>query len=416
MKHIKFIWIAGVLSAVLLLGGLYWGVSSTPITVSSPEVQTTKENQTISAEPVVIPAKQHIQTPVAVRAIYMTSWVASQKDWRRRLAEFVRDSDLNSIIIDVKDYSGVIAFKTGDPVLAASGAEQVRVPDMEAFIAELHEMGIYVIARISVFQDPIFAAKYPSEAVQTSSGAVWADRHGLHFVDPASKAYWDYLFRLSKASIAIGFDELNFDYVRYPTDGNLKDIRYPLSDLKTVEASLREKRPTSSVLPTAKQVVLTRFFKALSEELKPSGIPLSVDLFGMVLTARDDVSIGQVLESALPYFDYICPMVYPSHYPPHFNGYANPAQHPYEIIHFVMKAGADRVKAAGYSPNVLRPWLQDFNLGAKYDESKVRAQIKATHDAGLNSWLIWDPRNRYTKSAYTGWEAATPNAIPQESL
>jgi len=202
--------------------------------------------------------------------------------------------------------------------------------------------------------------------------------------------------------------------VRYPTDGNLKDIKYPLSDLKAVEVSLREKRPTGSVLPTAKQVVLTRFFKALSTELKPLGIPLSVDLFGMVLTAKDDVSIGQVLESALPYFDYICPMVYPSHYPSNFNGYANPANHPYEIINFVMKAGVARVKAAGYPPNVLRPWLQDFNLGAKYDTDKVRAQIKGTHDAGLNSWLIWDPRNRYTRAAYTGWDnpPATQDAQP----
>lgn len=413
MKKTTRLWIAlGLVSTLIVIAGLYWGLSGqsdVEVNASGDKPLGVTENQVSQPsphEPVVLKAKKHVPTPTAVRAIYMTSWVASQKDWRKRLAEFVRDSDLNSIIIDVKDYSGVIAFKTGDPVLAASGAEQVRVPDMEEFIAELHEMGIYVIARISVFQDPIYAAKYPSEAVQTNAGAVWADRHGLHFIDPASQKYWDYLFRLSKASIAIGFDELNFDYVRYPTDGNLKDIKYPLSDLKTVELSLRETRPTGSVLPTAKEVVLTRFFKALSTELKPLGIPLSVDFFGMVLTAKDDVSIGQVLESALPYFDYICPMVYPSHYPPNFNGYANPANHPYEIIHFVMKAGVARVKAAGYPANVLRPWLQDFNLGAKYDTAKVRAQIQGTHDAGLHSWLIWDPRNRYTRAAYTGWDSA----------
>ena len=412
MKNIIPNWgIVALFFAMLVVVGLYFGLSDSALsgdikTVGNTPLSVTENHgvQPATPAPVSRVSRKHVPTPTAVRAIYMTSWVASQKDWRKRLAEFVRDSDLNSIIIDVKDYSGVIAFKTGDPVLAASGAEQVRVPDMESFIAELHDMGIYVIARISVFQDPIYAAKYPGEAVQTQAGGVWADRHGLHFIDPASQKYWDYLFRLSKASIAIGFDELNFDYVRYPTDGNLKDIKYPLSELKTVEASLRETRPTGSVLPTAKQVVLTRFFKALSTELKPLGIPLSVDLFGMVLTARDDVSIGQVLESALPYFDYICPMVYPSHYPATFNGYANPANHPYEIIHFVMKAGVARVKAAGYPPNVLRPWLQDFNLGAKYDTEKVRAQIKGTHDAGLNSWLIWDPRNKYTRAAYTGWD------------
>lgn len=347
---------------------------------------------------------KRIKTPPVVRAIYMTSWVASQHEWRMALAKFIRDSDLNSIVIDVKDYSGVIAFDTGDPVLAASGAQQVRVPDLKDFIATLHEMGIYVIARISVFQDPIYAAKHPSQAVQTRAGAVWKDRNGLHFVDPAATPYWDYIVRLSKASIAVGFDELNFDYVRYPTDGNLKDISYPVSGPKMtlLDRQLREKRPTGSVLPTAKQTIMTEFFAHLSESLRPLGVPLSVDLFGMTMTAVDDVSIGQVLESALPYFDYICPMVYPSHYPSGFRGYANPASHPYEIIHFVMKEGMSRVKAAGYGPQVLRPWLQDFNLGATYDEAKVRAQIRAAHDAGVQGWLMWDPRNRYTRAAYSG--------------
>ncbi len=362
----------------------------------------------------------HIPTPEAVRAIYMSSWVASQHDWRRKLAQFVKDSDLNSLIIDVKDSSGVIAFKTGDPVLAAIGGEQPRVPDMAAFIKELHEMGIYVIARISVFQDPIYAQKHPEQAVQTSQGAVWTDRNGLHFIDPAATAYWDYVIRLSKASIAIGFDEINFDYMRYPTDGNMKDIRYPISgeELASLAVSLKESRPTGSILPTPKQVVMTRFFKTLSAELRPLKIPLSVDFFGMTMTAKDDVTIGQVLESSLPYFDYICPMVYPSHYPKNFNGYTNPANHPYEVIHLVMTAGVARVKAAGYSPSVLRPWLQDFNMGATYDTAKVRAQIQGTHDAGLNSWLIWDPRNKYTRDAYTGWDELPheKKSIPKESI
>ncbi|NBV43007.1 hypothetical protein EBR96_09615, partial [bacterium] len=106
------------------------------------------------------------------------------------------------------------------------------------------------------------------------------------------------------------------------------------------------------------------------------------------------------LESAAPYFDYICPMVYPSHYPTGFNGYSNPAEKPYEIVRFAMTHGVNRMKAAGQDPKKLRPWLQDFNLGAVYDAQKIRAQIQATYDSGLEGWHIWDPRNKYTRSAY----------------
>lgn len=434
MKKITIIVLVSVFVLILILvvAVFYFRHTSPKLDATTPGGSTqntaTQNTATSSEEKSVasdekglkppISTKKHIPTPKVVRAIYMTSWVASQHDWRAKLAQFIKDSDLNSVVIDVKDYSGVISFKTGDDVLAAGGAEQVRVQDMEEFIATLHEMGIYVIARISVFQDPIYAVKHPEQAVQNGAGAVWTDKHGLHFVDPAASDYWNYIIRLSKASISIGFDELNFDYMRYPTDGNLKDIRYPISgpELKKLDVSLKESRPTGSILPTAKQVVLTRFFKTLSEQLRPLGIPLSVDFFGMTLTAKDDVNIGQVLEAGLPYFDYICPMIYPSHYPRQFNGYANPAEHPYEVIHFVMKAGVERVKAAGYKPSVLRPWLQDFNMGAVYDTQKVRAQIQGTHDAGVHSWLIWDPRNKYTRPAYSGWDKIETRSTENEKM
>ena len=141
------------------------------------------------------------------------------------------------------------------------------------------------------------------------------------------------------------------------------------------------------------------FFSYLHEKLSNTGIVLSADLFGMTTTNTDDLNIGQVLENTLPYFDFVAPMVYPSHYPPHFNGWLNPNQHVYEVVNFSMARAVERAKTASTSPLKLRPWLQDFDYGGNYGETEVRAQMKATYDAGLTSWMLWDPANKYTRAA-----------------
>jgi hypothetical protein len=172
----------------------------------------------------------------------------------------------------------------------------------------------------------------------------------------------------------------------------------------------------------SKAEALEHFFAYLHEALSPIGAKLSADLFGMTATNNDDLNIGQVLERALPYFDYVSPMVYPSHYPPMFNGWANPNQHVYDVVHFSMSRAAARAVASTtlvlhfggvrvgtstpaiytktvFDKNKLRPWLQDFRYGGTYGPVEVRAQIQATYDSGLNSWFLWDPKNLYTKEA-----------------
>ena len=222
------------------------------------------------------------------------------------------------------------------------------------------------------------------------------------------------LFRSRKSNI--GFDELNFDYIRFPSDGPMKDIYFPISG--------NRKKPD----------VLEGFFEYLNENLKKEGIILSVDLFGMTTTNTDDLNIGQVLERAMPYFDYIAPMVYPSHYPSGWNNFSNPNHHPYEIINISMKEAVRRAistttsvktlnneailneieeydesvgatttktvfsglyKKASFNANIMRPWLQDFKYGGDYTPEDIRAQIQGTYDAGLDSWMFWDPANRY---------------------
>lgn len=330
---------------------------------------------------VIVPS--YVSTPVSVKAIYMTSWIASRNDLRTNLVKMIDETELNTLIIDIKDYSGKIVFSLdGNPQLKKFGSEEVRVKDLKEFIEMLHKKNIYVIGRIAVFQDAYFVKYRPDLAVKNKAGTqVWKDRKGISWIDAGSREYWDYTIQIAKESHRIGFDEINFDYIRFPTDGNMKDISFPHSS------------------STPKHVVMKSFFAYVHKNLEGSGLKTSADLFGMVTTAQDDMGIGQLLEDAMPYFDYIMPMVYPSHYPPNFNGYKNPAAHPYEIIKISMQSAVDRAKLASTSPLKMRPWLQDFDLGADYGPAEIRAQIKATYDVGLDSWALWSASNKYTKSA-----------------
>jgi hypothetical protein len=330
----------------------------------------------------VVRKVSHIETPKDVKAIYMTSFVASSEKMRTPLIDFIDQSEINSVVIDIKDYTGFVSIKLSDPKLKDLAVEEVRIVDIENLIDILHSKNIYVIARVAVFQDPIFSKRRLDLAVETKAGELWKDRKGLSWIDAGSKEYWDYMVTLSKEIYNKGFDEINFDYIRYPSDGNMKDIYYP----KTLDQNKSE--------------TLASFFKYLNDNLRADGIKTSADLFGMTTSVKDDMGIGQVLEKALPYFDYIAPMIYPSHYPSGFEGFKNPASYPYEVIYKAMNDGVVRAETASSTKDKFRPWIQDFDLGADYGVAEIKAQIKALNDLGLYSYMVWSPSNRYTKEAF----------------
>jgi hypothetical protein len=146
--------------------------------------------------------------------------------------------------------------------------------------------------------------------------------------------------------------------------------------------------------------LLERFFQHVDTHVRKQGIPTSADLFGLTTNTTDDMGIGQVLEKAMPYFDFIAPMIYPSHYPKNFQGYPNPATKPYEIVTFAMKQGVERASVVGFGPEKFRPWIQDFDLGADYTAAMVQDQIRALDELGISSYMVWDPSNKYTVGAY----------------
>jgi len=328
----------------------------------------------------------HLKTPKAVKSIYMTQCIAGNKRLRARLVKLAQDTEINAIVINIKDETGKVDHKTDNPLFAkAYATARCRASDMKDFVAFLHRNDIYAIARIAVFQDPDLVKKHPEWAVKRASdGAVWRDRKGITWLEVKATPVWDYVAALAEEAEKIGFDEINFDYVRFPSDGNMSDIAYTYFD------SSEE----------TKADAVKDFFRGIHERTKDLGIPISVDLFGMASTNYDDLGIGQILENALPYFDFVTLMVYPSHYPPGYHGYKQPAIVPYKIVKYNMDMAVSRAIAADSDPAKIRPWIQDFNLGAIYDALMIRAQIQATYDAGLNSWMSWDPRNIYTTGAY----------------
>lgn len=366
--------------ALPLVGSVKY--SRTDASVQAPLQSASVPVPSIPVAPDLLPVT-HIPTPATVKALYVSSWTAGSVKYRDPIVKLIDETELNSIVIDVKDSTGRIGFTVADQELQNMGTTERRIPNVRALTHLLHEKNIYIIGRVAVFQDPYLAKKKPEWAItRKSDGLVWKDAKGLSFLDPSNKEVWKYAVSIARDAYNEGFDEINFDYIRYPSDGNIKDMNYHLVDGKTRADNIEA------------------FFKYLHEELKKDDpIPMSADLFGLTTEARDDMGIGQVWEKALPYFDFLAPMVYPSHYPPGQDGFKSPAEHPYEIVHKALLGAIAKTNAQGADIHKIRPWLQDFNLGAVYTKEMVQAQMKAVTDLGLTSWMLWDANNRYTPSA-----------------
>jgi len=314
--------------------------------------------------------------PDKIMAVYLTSWSASSSSMIDYVIDLSKKTEINAVVIDVKDWSGKIPYDTNVSLAQEYGAERVVVKDMKGLIDRLHNEGIYAIARITVFQDPVLALNRSDLAVKTLSGDIWYDYNGLAWIDPSKKEGWDYNISIAKDALSNGFDEINFDYIRFPSDGNLNDMDIDF-------ASERE--------------VIKSFYQYLREELKEAVI--SADMFGLTTVNSDGLGIGQVIQDAYQYFDYVCPMVYPSHYASGFIGFENPAEHPFEVVAYSMAKA--KIKLEGYDSKI-RPWLQDFDLGAVYDTEKVYLQIKAVKDILTDKYygyMLWSPTNFYNEEA-----------------
>ncbi|MCK9582574.1 MAG: putative glycoside hydrolase [Endomicrobiales bacterium] len=318
------------------------------------------------------------QTPKYVRGIHLTAWVAGSKKLRAKFEKLIDETELNCTVIDIKEYEGQIyvpGYKPADTYKATLNA----IPDIKTYLEHLKSKGIYTVARIVVFKDDIAPRKNPAMAVKTSTGELWKDRKGLTWLDPYNKDAWEYNIGLAEHAADLGFEEVQFDYIRFPSDGQTKGCRY----------SQKHSSLTASV-------ALVDFLKLANERLRKKGINTSIDVFGLTTTVTNGMGIGQKMVEMSEHIDFVCPMVYPSHYAKDEYGIANPNLNPYKTVYISIKGAK---KGMGKNSIKLRPWLQDFSLGAHYGPKQVRAQIQACYDNGVGDWLLWNPRCVYTQGA-----------------
>jgi len=355
---------------------------STEFDSSNTQSETATPTAEIPVAP-IIPEKiiTHVKTPDDVMGVYFTNWAAGTKSYQDKLETIIDTTSINTVVIDIKDYTGKVGFKTDNALINEVGSTEERIKNIEEYFNHLHSKDVYIVGRIAVFQDTHYVKKYPELAVITLSGDIWRDRKKIPWLEPVAEEYWNYILEIAKESYALGFDEINFDYIRFPSDGNMKDISYAYLEGRT-----------------RKEVMLS-FYQFLKKNMTEAEIPYSADLFGLVTTAGDDLGIGQYLEDALPNFDYIMPMVYPSHFADGWHNIPKPGKEPGKVIHLSMKRALERTIAAGFDEQKLRPWIQDFDLGATYTAGLVHDQIQASISLGIRDFIIWDPAIKYQLSA-----------------
>ncbi|UOQ92837.1 putative glycoside hydrolase [Halobacillus shinanisalinarum] len=328
--------------------------------------------------------------PEAVRGIYVTGPSAGGSNMEE-LTNLVETTDLNSMVIDVKEDHGNITFAPPEDSPYKDIAEPF-IDDPRAMLEELEKKGIYPIARVVVFKDSLLAKERP-ELSYTKNGEVWVNGKGEAFTNPFMKEVWEYNLGVAKKAAELGFQEIQFDYVRFPEGFGSRDdvLDYSQGDYADLELSDVDKRVKA----------VTDFVEFAEEELSGYDVDVSVDIFGYAATIEEAPNIGQNFSKISSHVDVISSMIYPSHWGPFF-GMDVPDKHPYKTINEYAKV-ENTVLNKLEDPPTSRPWIQDFEApwlysGAtkQYGKTEVEQQIKALQDNGINEYLIWNARNNYT--------------------
>ncbi len=328
---------------------------------------------------------------VQARGIYLTKYSASN-DRLDKLIEMTKRTKINTFVIDVKDDKGHMLFPTKAAEKYSPDANKhATVKDIEALMKKLKENNIYTVARIVSFKDPTYTSHHPDRAIiYRDSGKPFTNSDGLIWASAYDKVLWEYNLEVSKEAAEAGFNEIQFDYVRFPA-----------SDGGKLDKSLDYRNTEGESKPQAIQ----DYLKYAREKLAPLNVYISADVYGLVGSVADDMSLGQYWEAVSNVVDYICPMMYPSHYANGTYGLPVPDAYPYETVFHSAKDSAARNKNIE-TPGTIRPWIQDFTAPwvpghITYSDKQVKEQISALEENGIGEYLLWNAGNRYSEGAVT---------------
>ena len=316
--------------------------------------------------------------PGVVKGLYLNAWAAGSTKRLERLIGIANETEINTFVIDVKE-GGEISYQSSVPLAVEIGASREYVPNIRTVLRKLRDNGIYPIARIVVFKDPVLANARPDLAVKNPDGSQWVDNKGKAWVDSYNREVWDYNIAIAREAVALGFAEVQWDYVRFADAPRsyLARAVYPAANGRTKSDAIRE------------------FLLYSRDKLKDVNVPITADVFGLTVTTTGDMGIGQQWEKMVDAVDVILPMVYPSHFISGNYGLSNPNAAPYRTLRRSMEDAVARSKPVT-SAALIRPWLQAFTLGPpRYGPEHLRAQIQGTYDAGLKEWILWHPGSNY---------------------
>lgn len=315
--------------------------------------------------------------PFAPKALYLSFYGVGSSALREPALDLIASSELNAVVVDIKGDRGMLPYPSRIPLARSVKALEVTtVSNLAGLVRSLKDKGIYTIGRIVVFKDPLLAAGRPDLDIMTEGGKPWIDHQGLGWVDPFRREVWEYNIDIAIEAARAGFDEVQFDYVRFPARKGL--------------VFSRENTEESRV------AAIGGFLDAARKRLSPYNVFLSADIFGYVCWNLDDTSIGQRLEDLTRHVDYLSPMLYPSGFAHGVGEYENPLDNPYEIIYRSLARARQR---SGVPAVRFRPWLQAFRDYAfdrrAFGEWEIEAQTEASENFGTNGWMLWNPGNRY---------------------
>jgi hypothetical protein len=327
-----------------------------------------------------------VARPATLRGLYVNRWAAlGDRMWQ--LIAVAKTTEVNALVIDVKDDRGLVLYRSRVPLARQIGADTVmpmRGERVRAVLDTMRAHGIYPIARIVVVKDPLLASSKLEWSIKRRDdpSASWLDKNGNPWLDAGQPGVWDYAADLADEAVALGFSEVQFDYVRFPDEKRLvSEAVFPLANGRVRAQVIRDQ------------------LGALRRRVAAAGVPMTIDVFGLTMSDTTDMGIGQRWEMFIDQADVVLPMTYPSHYAPGSYGIARPNAHPYEVISHALRDAKRRTAGISGAARIV-PWYQDFTLGSpRYGIEQVRAQIRAGHDAGFDEWLLWNPGSRYTIGA-----------------